>query len=387
MRERAPEPAAADPCPALADLLLASEDALPLRQLADIRAHVGRCPACREELARAAATLTAFTQVLDDRAWRTDSGDDDLHPQMSADACIPRFIPRTYTPSRGLVVVLVMAVLAVTIIALSLSPRESPTPTLTTSTRTTPTPPTPPVAGVGAATPADAAPDARALDDAEIDVRRVLHAMDADLQGVDETDIRVLRTARQIEAIGSVRADREYTLRMRLQAIPLVLPTLRPVRVSHQHEPQDHDAHAITDDGLTDDVTQRLDRLCARTAAYHALAERYDAAEAQRLAPASRQKLQSLIDTQHADLVHDVQALSGRLAVYLKSLRATNATAAPPDWRNQARAAHECARQLREAFARFTRDHSHADTDLRRIATQLSLLLDPSSPSTRDVGR
>ncbi len=373
-----------DPCPSLADLLLASEDALPLRQLADIRAHMGRCPKCRQELAAADATVAAFAQVLNDRAWGTDSGDADLHPQMPVDACIPQVIPRTYTPSRGLVMLLVIVLVtgAISIFALSLSHRDRPTPA---PTWTTSTPYAPPAAGVGAATPAltpaDAAPDERALDDAELEARRVLHAMDADLQGVEETDMRVLRTARQIQAIGSVPADRADTLRMRLQAIPLVLPTLRPARVSR------HDADAITADGLTDDVTQRLERLCARTAAYHALAERYDAAEAQRLALAGRQKLQSLIDAHHADLVQEVQALSGRLAVYLKSLRATNATVVPPEWRTQARAADACARQLREAFARFARDHRHDDTDLRHLATRLSLVLDPPSPSTRDVSR
>jgi hypothetical protein len=223
-----------------------------------------------------------------------------------------------------------------------------------------PTAPTP----VASARPEPAASIASAaLDDAEIEARRVLHDSAADLD--ERLDVR--RSARGVEVHGRVAPGRAADLRARLGAIDLVLPDLRALPVTGAAGPPSEPdlshwrerTFANTADANTfvASLLQNVDRLRGRATAYRALAARYDEREVDRLSSAARQKLAALVETHHRDLLKELDIVDGQLALFLGTPTRAMLQRTPGDgWRGQAAKASETAARLDEAVARFLRE-------------------------------
>jgi hypothetical protein len=245
-----------------------------------------------------------------------------------------------------------------------------------------------PAAPVASARPAPAV-DPSALDDAELEARRVLHQAAADL----DPRVSVARTNRAVEVRGTVQRAGRTSLEARLGAIGHVVPNLKagPVEPLPAHAAAPNSApiapaadstaprdiapvlivpspaesapategaapataapvttalgrwrsrtfgDAASSAAFGPELARAVDRLRARAAALQALAVRYPEREAGRLAPESAQKLQDLVAEHYRDLANELDALDGQLAFFLgTSTRQTPRTAVAADWRVRA---------------------------------------------------
>lgn len=211
-----------------------------------------------------------------------------------------------------------------------------------------------------------AVPHRHALDDAELEARRALHAAAADL----DAGVEIRRSARRVEVRGSVASGHGTDLRARLGAIDLVLPLLRsaPPGAPPVARPPTDTGLALwrartfsRNPGVADaflaTLVQHVERLRARANAYDALAVRYSEPETQMLSPRSQKKLESLVEAHRRGLLDEIEEVDAQLGLLLGSTTRSRLEAgAADDWRGRAVQASAAATKLRDAVQRLVRE-------------------------------
>jgi hypothetical protein len=208
-----------------------------------------------------------------------------------------------------------------------------------------------------------AAPDAEALDEAELDVRTALHRTGADT----DRSIRVTRSKRAIEVRGHIATKQKVELVGALHglgSVRFLLGADEPPREVDSTAPSvpsqiplqrwlkrtfgmgDRAATFVPDLASDADLFER------RASAFAALANRYPESETRAMSTSARQKLEALADAKYHELVTATQALDEHLALFLGTSTRSAARSAPRPWQTGAETMGSRSEQLRRAIRR-----------------------------------
>ena len=344
-----------DACPSLEDLLLAQEHELPSDQARILAAHLAHCRKCQEELiqldAYARATAAVVAEELD--ALSAEDEYQRFLDRQSSHVRQHRPWVRRLSPARwwlAAVLVLGLSTLLwpeIIVHAQAVVGRvveivrhwwADDRPAMSPQTAAPVVPATP-----ASGSPTDAAPDAEALERAELDARWILAAADVDWRN----EIRVRRSRDGVHVEGTLRSTSErLAVSAQLRALPHVKATFR-VRVFDAAAPLPTPGlsrwldrtYGATRERRTfmDGFMRHLDRIDGRLRALQALATRYPASVVSKHPPPLQETFQRLVEWHVMALIGDLRGANRRMAMLIgpSSRPCSLMLETPRDWRTR----------------------------------------------------